>query len=186
MNGSWVMLVSHVISSCIDAKHWSHNCKSWHSNSSFPDGVVLTRFLDTDDQQTVNKKELYEIGRFPNVIGATDCTHVRLKPTSANDYAFISHRNHHPINVFVHLWCLKHGSDLKETHDSIRTHHHGVTGGRSTGTESSPRWVTVLFEWLTFGRNRWLGDKGSPPTEHLLTPLANPATKQEPGVTVHT
>ncbi len=47
------------------------------------------------------KREFYEIAGFPNVIGAIDCTHVRLKPPSVNDYAFINRKNYHSVNVQV-------------------------------------------------------------------------------------
>lgn len=59
------------------------------------------QFPYNDAQQTVIKRELYEIAGFPNVIGAIDCTHVRLKPPSMNDYAFINRKNYHSINVQV-------------------------------------------------------------------------------------
>ena len=57
-------------------------------------------FPYNDAQQTVIKRES-EIAGFPNVIGGIDCTHVRLKPRSMNDYAFINHKNYHSINVQV-------------------------------------------------------------------------------------
>ena len=47
------------------------------------------------------KRGFYEIAGFPNVIDAIDCTHVRLKPPSMNDYAFINRKNYHSINVQV-------------------------------------------------------------------------------------
>ena len=49
----------------------------------------------------VIKREFCEIAGFPNVIGATDCTHVHLKPPSTNDYAFINCKNYHFMNVRV-------------------------------------------------------------------------------------
>lgn len=59
------------------------------------------RFPYGDDRQTMIKREFYEIAGFPNVIGAIDCTHVRLKPPSVNDYAFINRKNYHSVNVQV-------------------------------------------------------------------------------------
>ena len=38
---------------------------------------------------------------FPNVIGASDCTHVCLKPPSMNDYAFVNRKIYHSIAVQV-------------------------------------------------------------------------------------
>ena len=57
------------------------------------------RFPFSEDQQTVLKREFYEIARVPNVVGAIDCTHVRIKPPTVNDYAFINRKNYHSINV---------------------------------------------------------------------------------------
>ena len=59
------------------------------------------RFPFEDDQQTVIKREFYEIARFPNVVGLIDCTHVRIRPPSVNDYAYINRKNYHSINVQV-------------------------------------------------------------------------------------
>ena len=56
------------------------------------------QFPYNDAQQTVIKREFFEIAGFPNVIGAIDCTHVHLKPPSMNYYAFL---NYHSINVQV-------------------------------------------------------------------------------------
>ena len=47
------------------------------------------------------KREFYEIAGLPNVIGAIDCTHVRLKPPSVNDYAYVNRKNYHSINVQI-------------------------------------------------------------------------------------
>ena len=57
------------------------------------------RFPFREAQQTVIKRQFYEIAGFPNVIGAVDCTHVRIKPPSVNDYAYINSKNYHSINV---------------------------------------------------------------------------------------
>lgn len=59
------------------------------------------QFPYNDAQQSVIKRQFYEIAGFPNVVGAIDCTHVRLKAPSMNDYAFINCKNYHSINVQV-------------------------------------------------------------------------------------
>ena len=59
------------------------------------------RFPYNNAQQPVIKRQFCEIAGFPNVVGAIDCTHVRLKAPSINDYAFINSKNYHSINVQV-------------------------------------------------------------------------------------
>lgn len=59
------------------------------------------QFPYDDGQQSVIKREFYEIAGFPNVVGVIDCTHVRLKAPSMNDYAFINRKNYHSINVQI-------------------------------------------------------------------------------------
>ncbi len=47
------------------------------------------QFPYDNGQQFVIKREFYEIAGFSNVVCVIDCTHVRLKATSMNDYAFV-------------------------------------------------------------------------------------------------
>ena len=58
------------------------------------------KFPYNNDQQTGIKRDFYAIARFPNVIGAVDWyTHVRMKPPSINDYAYINRKSYHSVNV---------------------------------------------------------------------------------------
>ena len=59
------------------------------------------KFPYNNDQQTGIKQDFYAIARFPNVIGAVDCTHVRMKPPSINDYAYINRKSYHSVNVQI-------------------------------------------------------------------------------------
>lgn len=65
---------------------------------------LAARFIQfpyEDAQQTVIKMAFYEIADFPNVIGAIDCTHVRLKPPSVDDYVYVNGKRYHSINVQI-------------------------------------------------------------------------------------
>lgn len=59
------------------------------------------RFPYDNAHQSVIKRQFYEIAGLPNIVGAIDCTHVRLKAPSVNDYAFVNRKNYHSINVQV-------------------------------------------------------------------------------------
>ncbi|XP_067279192.1 putative nuclease HARBI1 [Pseudorasbora parva] len=52
-------------------------------------------------QQAMIKRGFYEIAGIPNVIGAIDFTHVRLKPPLVNDYPYINRKNYHSVNVQI-------------------------------------------------------------------------------------
>ncbi len=62
---------------------------------------MYIQFPYDDGQQSVIKREFYEIAGFPNVVGVVDCTHVRLKAPSMNDYAFINRKHYHSVNVQI-------------------------------------------------------------------------------------
>ena len=58
------------------------------------------KFPYNNDQQTGIKRDFYAIARFPNVSGAVDWyTHVRMKPPSINDYAYINRKSYHSVKV---------------------------------------------------------------------------------------
>ncbi|KAL2099436.1 hypothetical protein ACEWY4_005916 [Coilia grayii] len=115
------------------------------------------QFPYDDAQQTVIKMAFYGIAEFPNVVGAIDCTHVRLKPPSVGDYAYINRKNFHSLNV-------------QPSHSCVGKY----------GVCCSLYLVSFyhLFKQLTRLCNS-PGDKGYPLTEYLVTPLAHPQTEQE-------
>ncbi|XP_049429901.1 putative nuclease HARBI1 [Epinephelus fuscoguttatus] len=46
------------------------------------------------------KEDFYRIAGFPNVIGALDCTHIRIKsPSGAHEADFVNRKSFHSINV---------------------------------------------------------------------------------------
>ena len=46
------------------------------------------------------KEGFYQISQFPGVIGAIDCTHVRLlSPSGGNEYAYVNRKGFHSINI---------------------------------------------------------------------------------------
>lgn len=45
------------------------------------------------------KREFYEVAGFPNVLGAIDGTHVRIKKPSQNEANYVNRKHYHSINV---------------------------------------------------------------------------------------
>lgn len=59
-------------------------------------------FPQTDEELSSIKQKFYEIGRFPNVIGAVDGTHVNIQsPPKDIEAVFVNRKHHHSINVQV-------------------------------------------------------------------------------------
>ncbi|XP_016108859.1 putative nuclease HARBI1 [Sinocyclocheilus grahami] len=58
------------------------------------------------------KEEFYKIAAFPNVIGAVDCTHIRIKrPSGAHEGDYVNRKSFHSINVQVRMiygYCQLH------------------------------------------------------------------------------
>uniref|UniRef100_A0A8C5A0Z8 Putative nuclease HARBI1 n=1 Tax=Gadus morhua TaxID=8049 RepID=A0A8C5A0Z8_GADMO len=119
-------------------------------------------FPSNNDQQTGIKRDFYAIARFPNVIGAVDCTHVGMKPPSINDYAYINRKSYH--SVYVQIICDARMSILNMvarrpggTHDSFifqnsnvgHRLHQGVTKAMSATstalTRRCPAGGTLLY-----------------------------------------
>ncbi|KAL2093109.1 hypothetical protein ACEWY4_010421 [Coilia grayii] len=128
------------------------------------------QFPYNDAQQTVIKMAFYGIAEFPNMVGAIDCTHVRLKPPSVDDYAYINRKNFHSLNV--QIICDAQMAILNMvawwpggTHDSF------IFQNSMVGTQ--------LQGGALRGKSHLIGDKGYPLTEYLITPLAHPQTEQE-------
>ncbi|XP_034035060.1 putative nuclease HARBI1 [Thalassophryne amazonica] len=126
------------------------------------------RFPYNNAEQAVIKRDFHELAGFPNVIGAIDCTHVRLRPPSVNDYAYVNRKNYHSINV--QLICDAHMRLVNvvarwpgSTHDTYIFQHSSVARGLQDG---------MAHGFL-------LGDKGYPLLVNLITPLHNPLTAKE-------
>lgn len=134
---------------------------------SFPTDVNVTRAMQA---------EFYELGHFPRVIGAIDCTHIRIRdPPSADSIAYVNRKGYHSMNVqaicdangkytnVVARWC---GS----THDSFILRNselwHAIEG-KNLCPEYLPTGAVIL------------GDSGYPCRPWLLTPVANPETHAE-------
>lgn len=58
------------------------------------------QFLSIPGNLADVKRKFYDVGRFPGVIGAINCTHVRvICPNKENAMAFVNHKQFYSINV---------------------------------------------------------------------------------------
>lgn len=59
------------------------------------------KFPYTVNDQEQIKRDFYAIARLPNIIGAIDCTHVRIKAPSPDAFPFLNCKQYHSINVQI-------------------------------------------------------------------------------------
>ncbi|XP_071160779.1 putative nuclease HARBI1 [Mytilus edulis] len=123
---------------------------------------------DPASQQAL-KQGFYDISNFPNVIGAVDGTHVRIKSPAVDEHLYVNRKNYHSLNVmgvcdsnlkFLNIVAKWPGS----THDSFALRN------------------SRLCEMFEDGdiRDGWLlGDSGYPLRPWLLTPVINPTTRHD-------
>ncbi|KAJ8278362.1 hypothetical protein GJAV_G00086800 [Gymnothorax javanicus] len=111
------------------------------------------------------KEDFYKIAAFPNVIGALDCTHIRIvRPSGAHEGDFVNRKSFHSINVqmICNADCLFTNIEAKwpgSVHDS-----------RIFRATTIQRLSQGEFSGLL------LGDKGYACQPFLLTPFADPQT----------
>ncbi|XP_060592355.1 putative nuclease HARBI1 [Ruditapes philippinarum] len=55
--------------------------------------------MPSASQTRVTKEKFYRISKFPNVIGAVDCTHVKIQAPTNNESDFVNRKGFHSINV---------------------------------------------------------------------------------------
>ncbi|CAC5421210.1 HARBI1 [Mytilus coruscus] len=115
------------------------------------------------------KRGFYEIADFPNVVGAVDGTHVRIKSPSVDEHIFVNRKKFHSINV--QGVC---DSNLKLLN---------IVSQWSGATHDAFIWsiatVCELFENRTISDGWLLGDSGYPVRPWLLTPVLNPSTRKQ-------
>uniref|UniRef100_A0A3B4XQX1 Putative nuclease HARBI1 n=1 Tax=Seriola lalandi dorsalis TaxID=1841481 RepID=A0A3B4XQX1_SERLL len=108
------------------------------------------QFPYNDAQQSVIKRQFYESAGFPNLVGAIDCTHLRLKASSMNDYAFINRKNYHSINVqvicdanCVGAW-LQEGALQSQTHLRYPLPHSGFMSSFDPTLQTAKKHILIL------------------------------------------
>ena len=50
---------------------------------------------------TQTKQNFYRLQRFPNVVGAIDCTHIPIKAPNENEDVYVNRQQYHSLNIQV-------------------------------------------------------------------------------------
>ncbi|KAK5650419.1 hypothetical protein RI129_001448 [Pyrocoelia pectoralis] len=115
-----------------------------------------------------NQLAFYNIARFPRVIGAIDCTHIRIQsPGGDNAEYFRNRKGYFSLNVQV----IGDG-DLRIL--DIVARWPGSTHDQTIFNNSR---IHARFEGNEFGNSIILGDSGYALQKYLITPLLHPHTE---------
>ncbi|XP_069192090.1 putative nuclease HARBI1, partial [Procambarus clarkii] len=132
------------------------------------------------------------ISRFPNVIGAIDCTHVPIKAPKVEENIYVNRKQYHSLNIQVVSnpdnvimdFCARYPGS---THDAFiwansRLHDRFEAG--EFGISYLLGKICILYmifkDVCTFYKlNIYAGDSGYPLQHNLLTPFTNPENPPE-------
>ncbi|KAJ1094695.1 hypothetical protein NDU88_007747 [Pleurodeles waltl] len=122
------------------------------------------RFPNTLQKQQETKQGFYLISGFPHILGAIDCTHVRLVPPAATEHLYRNRKHTHSINVqaivdhqglITNIVAKYPGS----VHDSFIFRHYTI----------NPHFQDVAMDYLLgYGIQPW-----------IMTPCGNRSTAAE-------
>lgn len=150
--------------------HKSTVCRVIRKTSRIIAAVLKPRYIrfpETENELNKVKLDFFEICGFPGIIGAIDCTHVRIQsPGGQHAERFRNRKGYFSINVqavcnaqlkIINLVARWHGS----VHDS---------------TIFNDSALKVRLQNGDFSPGYLLGDSGYPCRSYLLTPILNPQT----------
>lgn len=128
-------------------------------------------FLDNDEDKEKLRQRFYDIAGFPGVIGAIDCTHVKIRsPGGHNTEVYRNRKGFFSINV--QTIC---DADLQIQDVVARW-----PGSSHDSTIFNNSQIRAKFERGEMGQNNiLLGDGGYKVRNYLLTPFRNPGTPAE-------
>lgn len=122
------------------------------------------------EELEATKLQFYTVARFPNVIGAIDCTHVRIQsPGGDNAELYRNRKGYFSWNVQVI-------GDSQLRICDIVARWPGSTHDQTIFNASS---VKTRLENGHFHNSVVLGDSGYGVTNYLMTPLGNPRSRAE-------
>ncbi|KAK9739201.1 DDE superfamily endonuclease [Popillia japonica] len=128
------------------------------------------KFPATQEEQENQKICFYNIARFSCMLGAIDCTHVRIQSPGGNEAEQYRNRK----GFFS--WNVQVISDTKLCIQDIIARWPGRSHDQTIFDNSR---IKARFEVNEFGNGLLLGDSGYGIKPYLITPLINPVTVAE-------
>ena len=65
----------------------------------------FVKFPTNADDIERNKRQFYNVARFPGVMGCIDCTHIRILAPSNEEFAYVNRKGYHSLNVQMVCDC---------------------------------------------------------------------------------
>ncbi|KAJ8339582.1 hypothetical protein SKAU_G00363680 [Synaphobranchus kaupii] len=125
------------------------------------------RFPQNQQDIQETKQDFYQVGGFPNVVGAIDCTHVPLVPPSETENVFRNRKHTHSVNV--QAICYAHGIITNVVAKFPGSVHDSFIFRNS-----------AVHRQMQDMDGRWLvGDSGYQLQPWIVTPVRNPVTEGE-------
>ena len=132
---------------------------------------IFIKFPATHEERIKTREKFYRVAKFPRVIGSLDCTHVKiLSPGGENAEVFRNRKGFFSLNV--QTLC---DSDMKITDVVARW-----PGSSHDSTIFNNSVLRARFESGEINDGSLIiADSGYPNKPYLLTPLANPSSREE-------
>ncbi|XP_026740914.1 putative nuclease HARBI1 [Trichoplusia ni] len=128
------------------------------------------RFPTTREEIRKEQDSFFQIARFPRVIGAMDCTHVRIS-SPGGDHAELYRNRKGYFSINVQTIC---NANLEITDIVARW-----PGSSHDSTIFNNSCIKSKFETGQYGNALLLVDGGYASTSYMMTPLENPRTPVE-------
>ena len=116
------------------------------------------------------KTGFFEEFRFPNVIGAIDGTHIPIEPPKDREYLYVNRKGFHSLNIQI----------VVDSKMKILSLVDGYPGRSHDSYIFECSYLAMKLRQKQIPGDGWLlGDSGDPQRIYLMTPVANPRTREE-------
>lgn len=134
--------------------------------------LLKPRYIKMPTHEDLNEVmyDFFTLAGFPRVVGAIDCTHIKITSPGGNNSEMYRNRKGY-FSINVQMVCDAH---LKIRHIIARW-----PGSVHDSTIFNDSPLRVEFEEGIYGNSLLLGDSGYPCKNYLLTPFVNPQNPHE-------